>query len=69
MFVEYGREELDRQRGATLSSNTSEQQEAFEKDLASSKQKIQIKPVRIAITVTEFCQLFVVDGAKYGYPK
>jgi hypothetical protein len=69
LSLESGREELDRQRGSTLTSNTSEQTEAFGKDVERSKQKIQIKTVKMPISVNEFCQLFIVDGAKYGYPK
>jgi hypothetical protein len=69
LAAESGREELDRRRGSTNSSNTAELLEAFEKELNSSKMKIQIKSVKIPITVADFCQLFVLDGAKYGYPK
>eukprot|EP00604_Paraphysomonas_vestita_P002774 CAMPEP_0174820784 /NCGR_PEP_ID=MMETSP1107-20130205/4821_1 /TAXON_ID=36770 /ORGANISM="Paraphysomonas vestita, Strain GFlagA" /LENGTH=445 /DNA_ID=CAMNT_0016036771 /DNA_START=318 /DNA_END=1652 /DNA_ORIENTATION=+ len=66
--TESGREELDRRRGSTT-TNSAELLEAFEKEVTNSKQKIIIKSVKIPITVAEFCQLFVVDNARYGYPK
>jgi hypothetical protein len=64
--VETGREEFDRKR---LKSSALDLGGAFEKELSESKLKIQVKAVKIPISLDEFVKNFIVDDASSGWQR
>lgn len=65
-ILESGREEFDRKR---LKSSAVDLGGAFEKELTQSKLKIQIKSVKIPISLDDFVKNFVVDDAPNGWQR
>jgi hypothetical protein len=66
---ESGREELDRRRGSTtITVSADTLLENLDREIASSRLKILIKPAtKLPLSLEEFCALFVEDKASHGY--